>query len=42
MALGRHSLAKGNIVLILTVIFIFLLQLFVDSSPFFRGLFLLN
>ncbi|MBU3979089.1 HAD-IC family P-type ATPase, partial [Patescibacteria group bacterium] len=42
MAIGRHSLAKGNIALILTVIFIFLLQLFVDSSPFFRGLFLLN
>lgn len=42
MALGRHSLAKGNIVLILTVIFIFVLQIFVDSSPFFRGLFLLN
>ncbi|MBU4016089.1 cation-translocating P-type ATPase [Patescibacteria group bacterium] len=42
MAIGRHSLAKGNIALILTVIFIFLLQLFVDSSPFFRGLFLLD
>ncbi len=42
MVLGRHSLAKGNIVLILTVIFIFVLQLFVDSSPFFRGLFLLD
>lgn len=42
MIIGRHSLAKGNIVLLATVIFIFLLQLFVDSSPFFRGLFLLD
>ncbi len=42
MAIGRHSLAKGNIALILSVIFIFLLQLFVDSSPFFRGIFLLD
>lgn len=42
MFIGRHSLAKGNFVLLLTVIFIFLLQLFVSNSPFFQDLFLLR
>ena len=42
LVLGRHSLAKGNVALIVTVIFIFLLQIFVSISPFFRTLFLLN
>lgn len=42
MVIGRHSLARGNLVLLLTVVFIFILQLYVDSSPFFRELFLLE
>lgn len=42
MAIGRHSLAKGNIFLVMTVIFIFLLQIFVTNSSFFQSLFLLD
>lgn len=33
---GWHSIRKGNIFLIVTVIFIFLLQLFVTHNPFFQ------
>jgi Ca2+-transporting ATPase len=33
---GWHSIRKGNVFLIVTVIFIFLLQLFVTHNPFFQ------
>lgn len=36
IAFGRHSIRKGNLFLIGTIIFIFLLQLFVNYNPFFQ------
>lgn len=42
MWLGRRSLLKGNVFLAGTVVLIFLLQIFVSISPFFRELFLLQ
>jgi Ca2+-transporting ATPase len=39
MAIGRHSLKRGNIFLVFTVVLIFLLQVTISSLPFFQEIF---
>lgn len=39
MVLGRNSLKQGNLFLIITVIITLILQLFINSVPFFRDIF---
>jgi len=37
--IGRHSVAKGNLFLILTIVIIFLLQVLITFTPFFQHIF---
>ncbi len=39
MAIGRHSLRRGNIFLLFTVILIFILQVIISTTPFFQPIF---
>lgn len=39
MAIGRHSLRKGNIFLLFTIVLIFILQVLISTTPFFQPIF---